>query len=98
MRLVELQLKKAVELEDPVRVINRTIRLRNIFLDKRARAGEWVEMEQSEIDELSTLAGLEHRKAPALTPDEQNRWSRDKQKRRPVRAMKKPPQRTRKPR
>jgi len=74
------------------------VRYGNIFLDKRARAGEWVEMEQSEIDELSTLAGLEHRKAPALTPDEQNRWSRDKQKRRPVRAMKKPPQRTRKPR
>lgn len=38
------------------------VRYGNIFLDKRARAGEWVEMEQSEIDELSTLAGLEHRK------------------------------------
>ncbi len=74
------------------------VRYGTIFLDKRARAGEWVELEQSEIDELSTLSGLEHRKAPALTPDEQNRWSRDKQKRRPVRAMKKPPQRTRKPR
>ena len=35
-RFVELQLKKAVELEDPVRVINRTIRLRNIFLDRHA--------------------------------------------------------------
>lgn len=74
------------------------VRYGTIFLDKRARAGEWVELEQSEIDELSTMSGLEHRKAPALTPDEQNRWSRDKQKRRPVRAMKKPPQSTRKPR
>jgi hypothetical protein len=31
---VKLQLKKAAELEDPVRVINRTIRLRSLFLDK----------------------------------------------------------------
>ena len=31
---VKLQLKKASELQDPVRVINRTIRLRGIFLDK----------------------------------------------------------------
>jgi len=27
---------------------------------------------------------------PELTPDEKNRWSRDKHKRRPVQAMRKP--------
>ncbi|OLO06284.1 23S rRNA pseudouridylate synthase B, partial [Salinicola sp. MH3R3-1] len=66
------------------------VRYGNIFLDKRAKAGEWTEMTQDEIDELSTMAGLEPRKVPELTPDEKNRWSRDKNKRRPVTAMKKP--------
>ncbi|MCD6007531.1 23S rRNA pseudouridine(2605) synthase RluB [Halomonas sp. IOP_31] len=66
------------------------VRYGNIFLDKRAKAGEWTELTQGEIDDLSTLAGLAPRKVPGLTPDEQNRWSRDKNKRRPVRAMRKP--------
>ncbi|GHB17993.1 23S rRNA pseudouridine(2605) synthase RluB [Salinicola rhizosphaerae] len=66
------------------------VRYGNIFLDKRAKAGEWSEMTQEEIDELSNMAGLEPRKVPELTPDEKNRWSRDKHKRRPVTAMKKP--------
>ncbi|MBZ9557828.1 MULTISPECIES: 23S rRNA pseudouridine(2605) synthase RluB [unclassified Modicisalibacter] len=71
------------------------VRYGNIFLDKRAKAGEWVELSQEEIDDLSTMAGLEPRKVPSLTPDEQNRWSRDKRKRRPVRAMRKPKSPTR---
>ncbi|MHB0775928.1 23S rRNA pseudouridine(2605) synthase RluB [Halomonas sp. WWR20] len=66
------------------------VRYGNIFIDKRAKAGEWVELTQDEIDELSTLAELEKRKVPDLTPDEKNRWSRDKHKRRPVTALKKP--------
>lgn len=66
------------------------VRYGNIFLDKRARAGEWVELTQAEIDDLSTMAGLASRKVPELTPDERNRWSRDKNKRRPVQAMRKP--------
>jgi 23S rRNA pseudouridine2605 synthase len=66
------------------------VRYGNIFIDKRTKAGEWVELTQDEIDDLSTLAGLEPRKVPELTPDEQNRWRRDKNKRRPVRALRKP--------
>ena len=66
------------------------VRYGNIFLDKRARAGEWVELTQDEIDDLSQVAGLAPRKVPELTPDEKNRWSRDKHKRRPVQAMRKP--------
>lgn len=66
------------------------VRYGNIFLDKRAKAGEWVELSQEEIDDLSTMAGLATRKVPELTPDEKNRWSRDKHKRRPVQAMRKP--------
>ncbi|MGC3874947.1 23S rRNA pseudouridine(2605) synthase RluB [Halomonas sp. GXIMD04776] len=66
------------------------VRYGNIFIDKRAKAGEWVELTQDEIDDLSNLAGLEPRKVPDMTPEEQNRWSRDKNKRRPVRAMRKP--------
>ncbi|MEA2116927.1 23S rRNA pseudouridine(2605) synthase RluB [Halovibrio sp. HP20-50] len=66
------------------------VRYGNIFLDKRAKAGEWVELAQDEVDDLSTLANLEARKVPALTPDEKNRWNRDKHKRKPVQAMRKP--------
>ena len=66
------------------------VRYGNIFLDKRARAGEWVELTQDEIDDLSLAAGLTPRKVADLTPDEKNRWSRDKHKRRPVQAMRKP--------
>jgi len=66
------------------------VRYGNIFLDKRAKAGEWVELSQDEVDDLATLANLETRKVPELTPDEKNRWSRDKHKRRPVQAMRKP--------
>ncbi|QEL10519.1 23S rRNA pseudouridine(2605) synthase RluB [Kushneria phosphatilytica] len=64
------------------------VRYGNIFLDKRARAGEWTELNQEEIDELSGMAGLEPRRVPEMTPDERNRWSRDKRKRRPVRGLK----------
>ena len=66
------------------------VRYGNIFLDKRARAGEWTELTQDEIDDLSETAGLSARKVPDLTPDEKNRWSRDKHKRKPVQAMRKP--------
>lgn len=66
------------------------VRYGNIFLDKRAKAGEWVELTQDEIDDLSLAASLTPRKVAELTPDEKNRWSRDKHKRRPVQAMRKP--------
>ncbi|RTR01132.1 23S rRNA pseudouridine(2605) synthase RluB [Halomonas nitroreducens] len=66
------------------------VRYGNIFLDKRAKASEWVELSQDEIDDLAEMAGLAPRKVPELTPDEKNRWSRDKHKRRPVQAMRKP--------
>ncbi|WP_275289216.1 23S rRNA pseudouridine(2605) synthase RluB [Halomonas elongata] len=66
------------------------VRYGNIFLDKRAKAGEWVELGQDEIDDLASQAGLPSRKVPELTPDEKNRWSRDKNKRRPVQGMRKP--------
>ncbi|MDR5900794.1 23S rRNA pseudouridine(2605) synthase RluB [Halomonas icarae] len=66
------------------------VRYGNIFLDKRAKAGEWVELSQEEVDDLAELASLPARKVPELTPDEKNRWSRDKHKRKPVQAMRKP--------
>ncbi|MGJ7456542.1 23S rRNA pseudouridine(2605) synthase RluB [Halomonas sp. MA07-2] len=71
------------------------VRYGNIFLDKRAKAGEWLELSQDEIDDLAELAGLASRKVPDLTPDEKNRWNRDKHKRKPVQAMRKPKTRTR---
>ncbi|MCW4153716.1 23S rRNA pseudouridine(2605) synthase RluB [Halomonas sp. 18H] len=66
------------------------VRYGNIFLDKRAKAGEWIELGQDEIDDLAGQAGLESRRVPELTPDEKNRWSRDKNKRRPVQGVRKP--------
>ena len=66
------------------------VRYGNNFLDKRAKAGEWTELTQDEIDDLAELAGLPTRKVPDLTPDEKNRWSRDKNKRKPVQAKRKP--------
>ena len=66
------------------------VRYGNIFLDKRVKAGEWIELTQDEVDDLSNMTGLTSRKVPELTPEEQSRWSRDKQKRRPVRAMRIP--------
>ncbi|MCA1768592.1 MAG: 23S rRNA pseudouridine(2605) synthase RluB [Halomonas sp.] len=71
------------------------VRYGNIFLDKRAKAGEWLELSQDEVDDLSELAGLASRKVPDLTPDEKSRWNRDKHKRKPVQAMRKPKTRTR---
>ncbi len=71
------------------------VRYGNIFLDKRAKAGEWLELSQDEVDDLAELAGLASRKVPDLTPDEKNRWNRDKHKRKPVQAMRKPKTRTR---
>ncbi|WP_290786921.1 23S rRNA pseudouridine(2605) synthase RluB [Halomonas sp.] len=71
------------------------VRYGNIFLDKRAKAGEWLELTQDEVDDLAELAGLASRKVPDLTPDEKNRWNRDKHKRKPVQAMRKPKTRTR---
>lgn len=65
------------------------VRYGNIFLDKRAKAGEWVELSQAEVDDLAETAGLPKRKVPDLTPDEKNRWSRDKRKRKPVQVMRK---------
>ncbi|MFC0267768.1 23S rRNA pseudouridine(2605) synthase RluB [Kushneria aurantia] len=66
------------------------VRYGSIFLDKRARAGEWTELTQQEVDDLSALAELEPRRVPQLTPDEKNRWNRDRNKRRPVRGVKSP--------
>lgn len=71
------------------------VRYGNIFLDKRAKIGEWVELNQEELDDLSALAGLPSRKIPVLTPDEKETWSRDRNKRRPVQAIRKPGSRSR---
>lgn len=66
------------------------VRYGNIFLDKRVKAGEWTELTQDEINDLASMAGVAARKVPELTPDEKNRWSRDKHKRKPVQTLRKP--------
>ncbi|MFD2190927.1 23S rRNA pseudouridine(2605) synthase RluB [Pistricoccus aurantiacus] len=66
------------------------VRYGSVFLDKRAKAGEWTELTQEEVDGLAELAQLPRRKVPDLTPDEKNRWSRDKRKRKPVQGLRRP--------
>lgn len=42
------------------------VRYGNIYLDKRTKMGEWIELTQSEIDDLSSLAGLAKKSATPL--------------------------------
>ncbi|MDR9467009.1 23S rRNA pseudouridine(2605) synthase RluB [Marinospirillum sp.] len=45
------------------------VRYGSIFLDKRTKVGEWIELTQAEADELSALAGMESKSsAPAPAP------------------------------
>lgn len=45
------------------------VRYGSIFLDKRTKVGEWIELTQAETDQLSSLAGLEAKpSAPAPAP------------------------------
>jgi 23S rRNA pseudouridine2605 synthase len=45
------------------------VRYGTIFLDKRTKVGEWIELTQAETDELSALAGMESKSsAPAPAP------------------------------
>ncbi|MGO2133526.1 MAG: 23S rRNA pseudouridine(2605) synthase RluB [Halomonas sp.] len=71
------------------------VRYGNIFLDKRVKLGEWVELNQDEVDDLSAMAGLTKRAVPVLTPSEQKQWKRDSNKRQPVQGIRKPRSRSR---
>ncbi|WP_027967705.1 23S rRNA pseudouridine(2605) synthase RluB [Halomonas halocynthiae] len=71
------------------------VRYGNIFLDKRVKLGEWVELNQDEVDDLSAMAGLPKRAVPALTPNEQKQWKRDRNKRQPVQGIRKAGSRSR---
>jgi 23S rRNA pseudouridine2605 synthase len=42
------------------------VRYGNIYLDKRTKMGEWIELTQSEIDDMSALAGLAKKSATPL--------------------------------
>ncbi|SJZ50821.1 ribosomal large subunit pseudouridine synthase B [Oceanospirillum multiglobuliferum] len=53
------------------------VRYGSIFLDKRARAGEWIELTQQEIDQLTELTGLPKRRKRDTT---ENREKIDRQR------------------
>lgn len=62
------------------------VRYGNIFLDKRVKAGEWVELTQTEVDDLSGLAGLQS-KSVNFGPNDQMPSGRKQRGRRPVHAI-----------
>ncbi len=64
------------------------VRYGSIFLDKRARAGEWIELTQQEIDQLSEMAGLEKRRVRDSI-DNRDRIERQRKKTRAIRNVNK---------
>ncbi|MDX1399489.1 MAG: 23S rRNA pseudouridine(2605) synthase RluB [Oceanospirillum sp.] len=64
------------------------VRYGSIFLDKRARAGEWIELTQQEIDQLSEMAGLEKRRVKDSI-DSRDRIERQRKKTRAIRSVNK---------
>ncbi|WP_077243365.1 MULTISPECIES: 23S rRNA pseudouridine(2605) synthase RluB [Oceanospirillales] len=64
------------------------VRYGSIFLDKRARAGEWIELTQQEIDQLSEMAGLEKRRVKGSI-DSHDRIERQRKKTRAIRSVNK---------
>jgi 23S rRNA pseudouridine2605 synthase len=65
------------------------VRYGSIFLDKRARAGEWIELTQLEIDQLSEMAGLEKRRVREASLDNRDRIDRQRKKTRAIRSVNK---------
>ncbi len=65
------------------------VRYGSIFLDKRARAGEWIELTQQEIDQLSEMAGLERRRVREASLDNRDRIDRQRKKTRAIRSVNK---------
>jgi 23S rRNA pseudouridine2605 synthase len=64
------------------------VRYGSIFLDKRARAGEWIELTQQEIDQLSEMAGLEKRRVRDSI-ESRERIDRQRKKTRAIRSVNK---------
>lgn len=62
------------------------VRYGNIYLDKRTKMGEWIELTQAEVDELSGLGGLANKTVEAIPtgrPGQKNRGN----SRKPVHAI-----------
>ncbi|SFX30422.1 23S rRNA pseudouridine(2605) synthase RluB [Marinospirillum alkaliphilum] len=63
------------------------VRYGNTFLDKRTKMGEWIELTQSEIDELSALAGLSRKSATPMETPRSAQRNRAGGARKPVRGI-----------
>lgn len=62
------------------------VRYGNIYLDKRTKMGEWIELTQAEVDDLSSLGGLAKKTVEAIPtgrPGQKNRGN----SRKPVHAI-----------
>lgn len=64
------------------------VRYGKVFLDKRARAGEWIELTQQEIDQLSQQAGLERRRVRDSL-EKREKIERQRKKTRAIRSVNK---------
>jgi len=62
------------------------VRYGNIYLDKRTKMGEWIELTQAEVDDLSALAGLAKKSVEAIPTGRPGQKNRGKL-RKPVHAI-----------
>lgn len=56
------------------------VRFGNTFIPSKVKQGQWIELEQKEVDELSDLAELERRKNRQLKPQEKEQMERQQRK------------------
>ena len=56
------------------------VRFGNTFIPSKVRQGQWIELEQKEIDDLSQVAGLEVKKNRQLQPKEKEQMERQQRK------------------
>ena len=56
------------------------VRFGSTFIPSKVKQGQWIELEQKEVDELSDLAELERRKNRQLKPQEKEQMERQQRK------------------
>lgn len=56
------------------------VRFGNTFIPSKVKQGQWIELEQKEVDDLSEVAGLERKKNRQLQPKEKEQMERQQRK------------------
>lgn len=56
------------------------VRFGNVFIPSKVKQGQWTELSQKEVDDLSRLAGIEKKETRSLTRDEKSKMERQHKK------------------